>query len=181
MKTWRSSAFINSQSHFRPSSGNPQVAPNLVAISDVDACLFYGRCGTSGGNSIFRPSPTGFYLLNDLNRAIPVFTSVTPNDVRFIVNGAGAAQKFGTPFGNVGRNTFIGDRIEQFDLSIFKTFRITVRVNLQYRFQAINALDHPNFGIPASINLDNAGSTFFNFQENNGGNRVISMGLRLAF
>ncbi|NOT60757.1 MAG: TonB-dependent receptor, partial [Acidobacteria bacterium] len=92
-------------SHLRPFSGNPQATSNLVAITDVDACLFYGRCGTSGGAPILRTSPTGFCLLNDLNKATPVFTSVTPNDVRFIVNGAGAAMKFGTPFGNIGRNT----------------------------------------------------------------------------
>jgi hypothetical protein len=67
------------------------------------------------------------------------------------------------------------------DLNLFKTFRITERVNLQYRLQMINAFNHPNFGIPNSINLDNAGTTFFNFQENSGGRRILSMGLRLSF
>jgi hypothetical protein len=101
--------------------------------------------------------------------------------VRFIVNGPGAALKFGTPFGNVGRNTFRGDRNERVDLSIFKNFRITERFKFQYRLQMFNAFNHPFFGIPNSINVDNAGTTFFNFQENDGGRRTISMGLSFIF
>lgn len=182
-------AFFGSQSHFRPFSGNPNAPKDRVAITDIDACVFYGLCGTGTGNvPILRQSPTGFWLMNDLQRSPRVFTPVTPNDVRFIINGAGAALRFGTPFGNIGRNTFPGDRLEVLDLSIFKTTRITERVSLQYRLMLFNALNHPNFGIPNSIDLDNAGRTFFNFQENDGsfslpanGRRVIAMGLNLIF
>jgi hypothetical protein len=101
--------------------------------------------------------------------------------VRLILNGAGAALKFGTPFGNLGRNTFLGDRTENLDLSIFKTFRIRERFKIQYRLQLSNALNHPFFGIPNSILLDNAGTTYFNFQENEGGRRTISMGFSVIF
>jgi outer membrane receptor protein involved in Fe transport len=186
-------AFFGGGSHFRPFEGNPNASPDRVAITDVDACVFYGFCGetrvgtTPTGGPIMRPnmrsSPTGFYLLNDLssNPASNKFTPVSPSDVRFVLNGAGAAQRFGTPFGNIGRNTFLGDRTENVDLSIFKDFRITERVQLRYRLQMLNAFNHPNFGIPNSISIDNAGSTFFNFQENDGGRRTIAMGLRLSF
>lgn len=115
--------------------------------------------------------------MSDLNNN--VFTPVSANDVRFIINGPGAAMKFGSPFGNVSRNSFVGDRLENVDLSIFKNFRITERVNFQYRLEMFNAFNHPYFGIPNSINLDNR--NFFNFQENSGGRRVISMGLRVSF
>jgi hypothetical protein len=73
--------------------------------------------------------------------------------------------------------------VELFDLSVFKTFKLSERFNLRYSFQAINALNHPNFGTaaPSTTNLDNAGSSFFNYLENVAGNRVISMGLRLSF
>jgi hypothetical protein len=173
--------FFGSASHSRPFAGNPNAPVGTVAITDVDACLFYGRCGTTGGAPNLRASSTGYYLLNDLNKSTPVFTPVSPNDVRFIVNGPGAALKFGTPFGNVGRNTFRGDRNENVDLSLFKTFRITERFKLRYTLQLSNAFNHPFFGIPNSINLDNAGTTFFNFQENDGGRRTISMGLSFIF
>jgi outer membrane receptor protein involved in Fe transport len=174
-------AFFGSQSQMRPFSGNPGAPSNTVGITDVDACIFYGRCGTASGQPILRPSPTGFYSLNDLNKAVPVFTPVTPNDVRFIVNGPGSAQVFGTPFGNVGRNMFTGDRIENVDFSVFKTTRVTERVSVQYRLNLFNALNHPNFGTPNSIRLDQAGTTFYNFQENSGGRRQIEMALRIMF
>jgi hypothetical protein len=167
----------------RPFNGNPKAALSSVAITDVDACVFYGLCGTQGGQPILRTSSTGYYLMSDLNRRDSagnrIFTPVTPNDVRFIVNGPGAAQKFGTPFGNVGRNTFQGDRIETVDFSVFKTFKIRESINLQYRLEMINALNHPIFGIPNSIFVNNL--NFFNFQENSGGRRIISMGLRVRF
>jgi hypothetical protein len=169
--------FFGSQSQLRPFNGNPSAPLNSVAITDVDACIFYARCGATGGVPILRTSPTGYFLMSDLNNNI--FTPTTPNDVRLILNGPGAAVKFGTPFGNVGRNTFLGDRLEVVDLGIFKNFKITERVGLQYRLELFNALNHPFFDIPASINIDNR--NYYNFDEVNGGRRVISMSLRVTF
>ncbi len=185
------SAFISTTtSHLRPFAGNPNAPRNSVAISDVDACLFYGFCNIDPatgktfanlptGQNAFRPSPTGYYLMSDLNLATRAFTPVNPNDVRFIINGPGSAVRFGTPFGSLSRNTELADRIETVDLSFFKTFKITESANLQYRLQLINALNHPVFGTPASISLDNR--LFYNFDEVNGGRRVISMSLRFQF
>ncbi len=169
------------RSHLRPFNGNPAAPIDRVAITDVDACVFYrlAICGTSGGLPILRASPTGFWLLNDLNQG--KFTPVTPNDVRVIVNGPGAAQRFGTPFGTLGRNVFQGDRFEGVDLSVFKNTRITERVSIQYRLNLFNAFNHPTFGIPNSIFVENAGRTYFNFQENSGGRRTIEMALKLIF
>jgi outer membrane receptor protein involved in Fe transport len=173
--------FFGSNSHFRPFNGNASQAPGRVAITDVDACVFYALCGVAAGVPILRQSPTGFWLMNGLNATPVSFTAVTPNDVRLIINGPGAAQKFGTPFGDVGRNTFLGDRIESADLSVFKKFRVTEGTSIQYRLDLFNAFNHPNFGIPNSTYLDQAGRTFFNFQENDGGRRAISMSLLIAF
>jgi outer membrane receptor protein involved in Fe transport len=191
-------AFLGSQSQFRPFNGNPNASRQSVAISDVDACIFYSFCGTTpasltavpAGTPIFVASPTGYYLMSDLNRrdgnGNRIRTPVTPNDVRWVVNGPGSATRFGTPFGNVGRNTELGDRLETVDFSVFKTFRVTERIQFQYRLQLQNALNHPNFGIPNNVNLDNL--NFYNFQENDGnlllqnnGRRTISMGLRVIF
>jgi len=166
----------------RPFSGSPNAPLSAVGITDVDACIFYAKCGGTTALPIFLPSPTGFYLLNDLNRATgAVFTAVTPNDVRFIVNGPGAAQVFGTPFGNIARNLLTGDRVENLDASVFKTTRVTEQVSIQYRLNLFNALNHPNYGIPNSIRLDQAGTTFNNYRENSGGRRSLEMALRIMF
>lgn len=174
-------SFFGSGSHFRPFGGNPNAPNDRVGITDIDACIFFGLCGSAAGVPILRQSPTGFWSMNDLQASPRRFTPVTVNDVRFIMNGAGAATKFGTPFGSLGRNTFPGDRVETTDLSVFKTFRITEQVRFQYRLDLFNAFNHPNFGIPNSITLDNAGRTFFNFQENSGGRRTIAMAVSLIF
>jgi outer membrane receptor protein involved in Fe transport len=172
--TFMATFFGNSQ--MRPFAGNPNAPAGSVAITDVDACIFYARCGTTAGNPNLRTSSTGYYLMSDLNRN--VFTSVSPNDVRYIVNGPGAAIKFNNPFGTVARNSAFSDRIETVDFSLFKTFKIWEAVNIQYQLTLINALNHPVFGTP-NTNVDNI--NFFNFQENDGGRRTISMGLRVRF
>ena len=159
-----------------PFVGNPSAAPSSVAITDIDACVFYARCGATSGVPNLRTSSTGFFLMSDLNKG--TFTPVNPNDVRFILNGPGAARRFNNPFGNVARNILQSDRIEVVDFSLFKTFKITERINLQYRLELYNALNHPVFGTPTT-NVDSV--IFNNFQETSGGRRVISMGLRLRF
>ncbi len=168
----------NSQS--RPFLGNPDAPRNSVAITDIDACIFYVRCNPTGhpptAPPVLRTSSTGYFLMSDLNRG--TFTPVAPNAVRYIVNGPGAAMKFNSPFGTVARNTATGDRIETVDLSFFKTFKIREAINIQYRLELYNAFNHPVFGTP-NTNVDNV--NFYNFQELNGGRRVISMGLRVRF
>ena len=163
-------------SQLRPFVGNPSAAPNSVAITDIDACVFYARCGATSGVPNLRTSSTGLFLMSDLNKG--TFTPVNPNDVRFVLNGPGAARRFNNPFGNVARNILQSDRIEVVDFSLFKTFKITERINLQYRLELYNALNHPVFGTPAT----NVDSVIFNdFKETSGGRRVNSMGLRLRF
>lgn len=195
--TFMSTFFGNSQ--LRPFLANPNASVRSVAISDIDACVFYALCNvdpTTGvnytnlpaGQNAFRRSPTGYWLMSDLNRTEPVpgvpnrtrriFTPVSANDVRFIVNGPEAANRFNNPFGTVARNSLQSDRIETVDLSIFKNIRVTERVNLQYRLEMFNAFNHPVYGVPAT-NVDNV--NFANFDEVSGGRRVISMGLRVRF
>ncbi len=162
--------FINTffgGSQMRPFQGNPNAAANSVAITDIDACVFYARCGATAGVPNLRTSSTGYFLMSDLNKN--VFTPVSPNDVRFIVNGPGAAMKFNNPFGTVARNSLQADRIETVDLSIFKNFKITERVNLQYRLEMFNAFNHPVFGVP-TLNVDNV--NFLNDRETSGGRRT---------
>ncbi|MCG3160434.1 MAG: hypothetical protein JMDDDDMK_01503 [Acidobacteria bacterium] len=166
-------------SQFRPFAGNPKAPKGSVAISDIDACIFYNFCGSQGGNPILNQSSTGYYLMSALNATPRTFTPVSPNDVQFIINGPGSAMRFGTPFGTLSRNTESGDRTEAFDFGVFKTFQVTERVNFQYRLEMFNAFNHPVFGIPNSISVDNR--NFYNFQENSGGRRTISMSLRVQF
>ncbi|HLI82853.1 MAG TPA: TonB-dependent receptor [Bryobacteraceae bacterium] len=53
----------------------------------------------------------------------------------------------GTP-GNLGRNAIAGFGMWQLDLALRREFRLADRRNLELRFEAFNALNHPNFADP---------------------------------
>ena len=114
-----------------------------------------------------------------------------PSDVRYIINGPGAALLFGTPFGNVARNTEHGPIYNQFNLSVFKNINVRERVKVQLRAEAFNVLNHPNpgFGVARGgfipvINLTSAGvpgAAFNNFQDIEYAPRVIQVAIRVVF
>jgi hypothetical protein len=51
-------------------------------------------------------------------------------------------------FGNAPRNAVIGPGFINFDLSLQKDFALSESVNLQWRAEAYNLFNHPNFNIP---------------------------------
>lgn len=52
-------------------------------------------------------------------------------------------------YGNLGRNTLIGPGLTMMDMSVNKRFRLSDRVDLQFRTEMFNSLNHPNFAIPS--------------------------------
>ncbi len=69
---------------------------------------------------------------------------------------------FSTPvtgtFGNVGRDSLPGPGLAELDLSATKQFEITERVNLQFRAEFFNILNHANFNTPNPIVFSSAAS-----------------------
>lgn len=51
-------------------------------------------------------------------------------------------------YGNAGRNILVGPGTHQLDLSIYKSFRVSEHIRLQFRAEAFNAFNMPNFGNP---------------------------------
>lgn len=170
--------------NLRPFLGNPSADIRLIGITSIDAQLAGLTTATS---------PTGFYSLNEFNttgNAVPV----SQNDVRFIFNGPGAALRFGTPFGNVPRNSVLGPTLNQMNLGVFKTTNITEKVKIQLRAEAFNVLNRPNsgFGVAAGSSLpdifiEDAGITgtpgvgFADKRETELSSRRIQLGLRIIF
>ena len=168
----------------RPFTANPGAPRNTVGITDVDASFF----GFTG----FTPSPTGLYSLNELNRT-GTLVPVTTGDVRFIFNGPGAAQRFNNPFGNVGRNSERGPALNQLNLGFFKNTKVRENLNVQFRAELFNALNHPNsgYGVAAGATLpdtfvEDAGFTGVNNGFNDPrlvelSSRRVQFGIRIVF
>ena len=51
-------------------------------------------------------------------------------------------------YGNAGRNSVYGPRMQTLDFAVARAFRITERTNLQFRAEAFNALNKVNLGTP---------------------------------
>ena len=49
-------------------------------------------------------------------------------------------------FGNLSKNAVIGPGLADFDFAMKKQFNLTERTNLQFRAEAFNVFNHPNFG-----------------------------------
>src|ERR1051326_4728410 len=100
-----------------------------------------------------------------------VFVPITTNDVRYIINGRTAAKIFGTPFGNVPRNSRIDAPSNRLDASIYKNLKLGERSNFEMRMTATNALNHFNYGSIDS-NVEDAGL-------NQGDSRLFGAGFGL--
>ncbi|MGH9843847.1 MAG: hypothetical protein ACREEM_34355 [Blastocatellia bacterium] len=83
-----------------------------------------------------------------------------------------------TFFGNAGRNTLIGPNFRSVDLSLLKNFRLTEGLRLQFRAEAFNAFNHPNFQIPVNF-LDNSNVGRVTITANEG--REFQFALKLLF
>jgi hypothetical protein len=176
----------------RAINANLNADPRTVGITDIDMALFF--------TGLLQQSPTGFYSMNQFNKTREL-VPVALKDVRFILPGPGSAKTFGTPFGDVARNSLVGPRTNVLNTGFFKTTRLGERMSIQFRTEIFNLLNHPNPGYgfifsgrgtrdsrarPNSI-LDDAGvspeiGTPFNDKtEMEYGRRVIQFGLRLTF
>jgi hypothetical protein len=81
-------------------------------------------------------------------------------------------------FGNVGRNTLIGPAQAVVDLSLMKQFYVRENDYFQFRFEAFNAMNHPNFGQPNTTLTSPGFGTITNI---NGTMRELQFGLKFIF
>jgi hypothetical protein len=135
----------------RPFFGNPAAPANSVGIFAGDSCNLFGvGCSLPAKQLINMSAVNG-------QPVVPL----TKNDVRFIVNSGTAQNVFGTPFGNVPRNS-LRDAIQNVaNFSISKRIKLGERAAFELHATALNVFNHYNF---SSIDpfIDDAGLTGFN-------------------
>jgi hypothetical protein len=90
-----------------------------------------------------------------------------------------AAFAFPAPgtFGNAGRNILDGPGFQNVNMSLVKNTRLTERFNFQFRAEAFNLFNHPNFNLPDNF----LGSPTFGRITSARDPRHIQFGLKLLF
>lgn len=179
----------------RPFNGNPNAPEGTIAFGSFAAENLLGRTGVPAGQFVvFNTRQTG-------TQGQVVTAQEALQSARLIYNDFGLVPAFGltaasfpdleafnlfrTPFGDVGRNTFLGTPQFTVNFGLFKTTNISEAVRLEFRAEAFNLLNHRNFGVPDPVTEDaftgfNVGS-FQNPGYNEGDRRQLRFGLRLLF
>jgi hypothetical protein len=106
-----------------------------------------------------------------------------PNTVQFFGNEAAAQGAFTAPIagGPGNRNVATGPRFWDIDVAVLKDFKMPWSENhrLQFRTDAINVLNHPNFSNPSALLINPA--TFGTITSDVNGPRILQLGLRYLF
>jgi hypothetical protein len=173
-----------------PSPSQEKMARAILGGWSVDSVVvarsgfpFNGRINTAVQGSLPRAN-------RDSTKPVWIYSNAAPggrslNPAAFSVPPAGVQ-------GSEGRNDIKGFGLTQIDLSLARKFPITDRINLQFRTDAFNLLNHPNFTNPlaligsnpiflSSLSMLNQGLGGLNplFQE--GGPRSLQLSLKLTF
>jgi hypothetical protein len=106
---------------------------------------------TSGGQ---RPdyNPAPGCSVNAINPGNPL-NYIRTECFSFPANGA---------LGNLGRNTLRGPGLQDFDASLFKNWTVTQKTKLQFRIEAFNLFNKPNFQAPKVKIFDGNGNVIAN-------------------
>ena len=112
-------------------SGAP-FSVNLSAAQDV------ANIGLIGGNNLERPN-----LIANPNAG-----PQTPTEW---FNTSAFALPAQYTFGDAGRNIVTGPGLANVDLSLQKSWSLRESEAIQFRWDAFNALNHPNFNLPGRI------------------------------
>jgi hypothetical protein len=146
----------------RPYLGSLSAPVASVGIYAGDACSIYAFTGTEPiCNAAIANSLVSLTALNPNTSTAAALQGYTPavvtnKDVRFIANTPTANSVFGTPFGNVGRNTVRDAWSNIGNFQFFKTIKVKENFKVQWHMSMLNVFNHPNF-FSVDPFLDDAG------------------------
>jgi hypothetical protein len=186
--------------------GGWQLSGILLFEAGVPFNLTNGQDADGLGGALDRPiyNPSGVKG----SRAVPSSTSSTgfadPDNANAPVDPSKAmyigirahSGNVPLPTGNLGRNTWRGPGIANWDATVQKTVNLTERVRLELRGEFFNALNHPQYGVPSVSPFAPQGNTDLQIQTSvanapagrflrpeyaDGGSRIIRYQLVLRF
>jgi hypothetical protein len=142
----------------------------ILTLQSGFAMTITNALDTSNAGGLFdRPDSTG------VNAALPR----GEQDPQRFFNPAAFTTALAGTFGNVGRNTMDTPGIIGLDFAMHKDFAFTERHKLQFRFEAFNFPNHPNWNNP-NTNIA-AGSGFGQITGTRGNMRNLQFALKYMF
>ncbi len=121
-------------------SGTPYTVTNSTANSD--------SAGVGNGQTV-----SSFVDVVGNNGAIPTLATNQLASPQLYGNPAAFAAPVGLTFGNEGRNAYFGPGLIDFDMGLFKDFKITEGQTIQVRWETFNTFNHTNFsGVNSGAN-----------------------------
>lgn len=134
---------------FTASSGGPS---NVLDGGDISLIGLGGGTSNSGGGSgNDRPNQVGNPFVTGAVAANPNCSA--PTQVRTIAhwfNPCAYQTQPATTFGDTARNSLLGPGHWNFDAAVWRTFSISERFKADFRFEAFNVFNDPQFGNPAT-------------------------------
>jgi hypothetical protein len=119
-------------------------------VSDGSDVSLIGQRGVPGsGGFTDRPNQVGDpFMAGNLSGNS---TCVGPTAVHTLLswfNPCAFVKQPTATFGDTGRNTLLGAGHWNFDAAVWRTFVITERLKMDFRFEGFNVFNHPQFGNP---------------------------------
>jgi hypothetical protein len=135
-----------------------------------------GRPFTVGASGASLNAPGNTQTADQINPNVERFSD---NAGRFFDTSAFAPIE-DVRFGSTGRNILEGPGILNLDLSLFRDFRITEGLLVQFRAEAFNLTNSPHFAVP-NANVNDAAFGTVSSTNVNAPNRNLRFALRLQF
>ena len=178
--------------------GNDPLGTGFNGDFSMDLADLLPGCNATGGKGVnfintkcFTP-PTAPVSLGPASAANPF--GCAPNSFPNFPGSAPAGRQFcSNVVGNSGRNRFHGPHLNTLDFSIFKNTKIPAissAMNLQFRAEFFNMLNHTNFLSPGFLNTGGQNNSVYDFDgtplptalnQTSTSSRQIQLGMKVMF
>ena len=109
----------------------------------------YRDCNSDRDTGWCRPNAVGDFSISDPGQFGWFKTASVPLTANGQTDGPWQRPQRAT-FGTIGRNAIVGPSFGQWDMSFFKTFKLTERQTMQFRAESFNFTNHTNLANPNS-------------------------------
>lgn len=184
--------------------GNDPLGTGFNGDFSMDFADVLPNCKATGGKGLnyinpncFTP-PTAPSSLAAATAANPLGCAPGFSPTSYYQNYTGPAAPSGRQFcsnvlGNSGRNAFTGPKLVQLDMSLFKNTKVPVisdSLNLQFRAEFFNILNHTNYLTPGFLNNGGQNNSVYDFDgtslpttlnQSSTSSRQIQLGMKILF